>query len=199
MANLGRRFDSVAPGEPLSPHGRLQAETLADWFLERAIRPDLILTSPLRRARETAAPLQRRSGRPLLVADLLREMASGEWDRRSSLDLADDPAFLAWREDPEVAPPGGGERLSDVAGRVLRLLDLLRRLAPHSSGALFTHAHGLHAGLSIAGRLRGEDGRVERVPNCAIVHLRHAGGAWRLIELDRSVRDLARTRSEAAR
>ena len=40
---------------PLSPAGVAQAEALADWLAPRGI--DALYTSPLRRARETAAPL----------------------------------------------------------------------------------------------------------------------------------------------
>ena len=39
----------------LSEHGHLQARRLADWLAPET--PDAVVTSPLRRARETAAPL----------------------------------------------------------------------------------------------------------------------------------------------
>ena len=57
------RHAEAAPGDPdelrpLTPHGREQARELA----ERLPRPDAVLTSPLLRARETAALLTRPHG-----------------------------------------------------------------------------------------------------------------------------------------
>jgi broad specificity phosphatase PhoE len=187
LANLDRRFDASPPGAPLSPRGWRQAELVADWFAARAILPDLLLASPFLRTRETARPLWRRSGRPLLLADLLRETSVGLWDGRSSRDMAQDPQYLAWRDDPEVAPPGGGERLSDVALRLMVLLRTLRRLAPDSSAVLFTHQHGLRAALSLTAALRDEAGRLLPVPNCAIAHLGLDSDEPHLITLDTSI------------
>ncbi len=187
LANLDRRFDATLPGAPLSLRGLEQAELVADWFDLRGAWPDVLLASPFTRTRQTAQPLHRRSKRSLLLADLLRETAVGDWDGQSSRDMSEDPAYQAWRDDPEVPPPGGGERLSDVAVRVLALLDTLRRLAPDSSAALFTHQHGLRAALSLTSALRDETGGLRPVPNCAIVHLRHDRSGLHLLALDQSI------------
>lgn len=196
LANLDRRFDATLPGAPLSPRGQEQAERVADWFLTRGTWPSLLLASPFTRTRQTAQPLLRRSGRPLLLADLLRETAVGQWNGRSSRDMLEDPRYLAWRDDPELAPPGGGERLSEVADRISSLLETLERLAPESSVALFTHQHGLRAALSLTSSLRDESGGLRPVPNCAIVHLRLDRDGLQLLTLDQSI-DRA-TRQSAA-
>jgi probable phosphoglycerate mutase len=193
LANLDRRFDATLPGAPLSPRGLRQAELVAAWFDARDLRPSLVIASPFTRTRQTARPLQLQTGRRLFLADLLRETAVGEWDGRSSLDMMDDPAYLAWRDDPEYAPPGGGERLSDVAARLALLLERLRRLAPDAHFALFTHQHGLRAALSMTAGLRDDTGHLMPVPNCAIVHLRWQENGPRLIDLDQSIHQLTRT------
>jgi phosphohistidine phosphatase len=46
---LGPDFD-----RPLKPRGRRAVQRLGDWLLERQLRPDLIITSPARRALNTA-------------------------------------------------------------------------------------------------------------------------------------------------
>jgi probable phosphoglycerate mutase len=51
--NEGEVEDAADPG--LSEHGHTQARRLADWLAPET--PDAVVTSPLRRARETAAPL----------------------------------------------------------------------------------------------------------------------------------------------
>jgi phosphohistidine phosphatase len=74
------RHAEAAPGDPdelrpLTPEGRDQAKALGELFRAVGIAPDLILTSPLRRARETAAALE--LGKPE-VAERLAPGASPE-------------------------------------------------------------------------------------------------------------------------
>ncbi len=52
--------DGTPADPPLSEIGHRQAQLLSDWLEEERI--DRIYSSPLRRARETAAPLARRTG-----------------------------------------------------------------------------------------------------------------------------------------
>ena len=54
------RHAEAAPGEPdalrtLTPYGKQQARELGRRFVRKGIKPDAIFSSPLRRARETAA------------------------------------------------------------------------------------------------------------------------------------------------
>jgi probable phosphoglycerate mutase len=66
---------SGTPADPgLSDEGWRQAHALASWLSFERI--DLVITSPLRRARETALPLERLHG---LRATVVDEVA--EWDR----------------------------------------------------------------------------------------------------------------------
>jgi broad specificity phosphatase PhoE len=106
--------------------------------------------------------------------------------------MVDDPVYLAWRDDPEEAPPGGGERLSDVAARLTLLLARLHRLAPDAAMTLFTHQHGLRAALSLTSSLRDAHGLLRPVPNCAIVHLRWWSEGPELVVLDQSIHELTR-------
>jgi probable phosphoglycerate mutase len=54
------------PADPgLSAHGHTQARRLADWLAFETF--DAVVTSPLRRARETAAPLAETLGQPVEV------------------------------------------------------------------------------------------------------------------------------------
>ena len=73
-------------------------------------------TSPLLRARETAALVAEVAGAELVVDDRLVELDYGEWDGRSFPDLPTDE-LARWRTDPTFAPPGG-ESLRAVATRV---------------------------------------------------------------------------------
>jgi phosphohistidine phosphatase len=57
------RHAEAAPGEPdelrsLTEQGREQAQALGELFRAVGIRPDVVVTSPLLRARQTAAALE---------------------------------------------------------------------------------------------------------------------------------------------
>ena len=75
-----------------------------------------VLSSPLQRARDTAAAIAAAHGLAVEIDERLIELDYGDWD---GLPLTDVPAddWAAWRRDPEFAPPGG-ERLADVTARV---------------------------------------------------------------------------------
>jgi broad specificity phosphatase PhoE len=98
---------------PLSDHGAEQAAALARGLASEPVAR--VLSSPLRRARDTAAAIAARHGLVVEVDDRLIEIDYGSWDGRALTDVSPDD-WAAWRNDPEFAPPGG-ERLSDVTAR----------------------------------------------------------------------------------
>jgi probable phosphoglycerate mutase len=103
----------------LTDRGRTQAERLsklfAGWGVER------VLTSPLRRARDTAASIAAACDREVEVDERLIEIDYGDWEGSPFGDL--DPALVArWRGDGSFAPPGG-ESLATVAERVASFCD----------------------------------------------------------------------------
>jgi ribonuclease H / adenosylcobalamin/alpha-ribazole phosphatase len=112
---------------PLNDRGREQADTLAT-LLEHGPAPHLVLTSPLRRAAETAARIGDATGAPVRVDERLIELDYGEWDERPLRDIPADVA-ARWRSDPTFAAPGG-ESLADLRTRIVpcaeSLLDLTR-------------------------------------------------------------------------
>ena len=79
----------------LSAAGRLQAERVADWLHNEGI--DAIYTSPMRRARETAAPLATRLSCTPAVHD-----AIAEYDRAAShyipMEELKQEDYAAWKE-----------------------------------------------------------------------------------------------------
>jgi phosphohistidine phosphatase len=87
--------DTVAASDderPLSEKGEAQAKKVARFCDERELRPDLILTSPLLRARQTAAPIGERLRVEILVAPWL---ASGMTPEEALSGLREYVAFSA--------------------------------------------------------------------------------------------------------
>lgn len=110
---------------PLSPAGRCQVSA---W----RVPPDLAacrwVTSPLIRARETAAILGHREAEPVAA---LTEMDWGAWEGRSLARLrAEDPAGMAAKEARglDLRPPGG-ESPRDLCNRLRPWLAALAQAA----------------------------------------------------------------------
>ena len=74
---LGRVLAGRTPGHSLSDLGRKQAERVAAALAHRPIAA--VVSGPLERARETAAPLAARCGLEVSVDPDLDEIDFGEW------------------------------------------------------------------------------------------------------------------------
>jgi ribonuclease H / adenosylcobalamin/alpha-ribazole phosphatase len=110
---------------PLTDTGQQQAADAATRLAARG-GIDLIVTSPLQRARRTAEAVAEATGAPLQVEDDLAETDFGKWE---GLTFAEASArwpdeVSAWLGSADAAPPGG-ESFAAVARRVLAALDRL--------------------------------------------------------------------------
>ena len=141
--HLGQRIDIE-----LSAQGQAQAVALAVRLED--VRFERIFTSPLVRARETAAIVVKRSpGKPPIEADpRLREMDYGHWEGLTypQIDARDRVERQRWEADPASTKCPGGESGNDVAVRVTSFLTDL--LATHQTHA----ADGAGAGSEAAER-----------------------------------------------
>ena len=124
---------------PLTDEGRRQAAAAAARLRERG-GLDVIVTSPLRRARRTAEAVAEASGAPLVVDDDLVEADFGAWEGLSFAEAsAKSPEEMtAWLGSADAAPPGG-ESFADVARRVLRALDRLLDAYPERTLVVVSH------------------------------------------------------------
>jgi broad specificity phosphatase PhoE len=102
---------------PLTATGRRQAA--AAGALLEASGIDLIVSSPLERARDTAAAIAQAAGLTVQVDDRLTEVDYGPFeglDRPQARERFG-AAFQAWREDPFGAPVPGMEPLGEALDR----------------------------------------------------------------------------------
>jgi broad specificity phosphatase PhoE len=118
---------------PLTPEGLEEARRLAVRL--SGVTFDLVLTSPLRRATDTAAL----AGFP----DAIQEPAASEWNygdyegRTTAAIREEVPGWTVWTHSSP-----GGETAEQVGTRADRLIDRLRDEAP-TRALLFSHAHFL--------------------------------------------------------
>ena len=105
----------------LTERGREQAACLA--VAVAALEPVAVVSSPLRRARETAAAIGAATGLDVEIDERLTELHYGDWEGSRFGDLPEG-TFDTWRADPTFAPPGG-ESLVDLRTRVVPCLEAL--------------------------------------------------------------------------
>jgi probable phosphoglycerate mutase len=117
----------------LTPAGEEQADLLAERL--RGVRFDLVLTSPLRRARVTAV----RAGFPdAEVEPAATEWAYGEYEGLTTSTIRESvPGWTIWHG----AVPGG-ETADEVAARADRVVARVRERATERA-LLFAHGHFL--------------------------------------------------------
>jgi alpha-ribazole phosphatase len=124
---------------PLTEHGRLQAERVA--LAVQSLGVSALYCSPKVRARTTAEPIARVCNLPPTIADGLREMAYGAWEGRQEIEIRrDEPeAYEAWRMDPALVSPPGGEGAFAIAARALPVVLQARREHPQGHVMLVSH------------------------------------------------------------
>lgn len=131
---------------PLTDTGYRQARSLAA-ALPTAAR---IVSSPLRRARETAAVLAASApgAGPVEVDPRWIEMDYGDLDCRpaSALDAA---AWQAWRDDPNFVP-ADGESLAEVGRRVREACEALAADASERDVVVVSHVSPIKAAVAWA-------------------------------------------------
>jgi 2,3-bisphosphoglycerate-dependent phosphoglycerate mutase/probable phosphoglycerate mutase len=112
-----------------------------------ALQPDMLVTSDLSRAADTAAVLAAETALPLRVDRRLRETHLGKWQGLTHADVeAICPGGIRrWRGNPEWAPPAGETRV-EVATRASLVVEALDATDP-TTVVLCTHG-GLIAGLT---------------------------------------------------
>ena len=124
---------------PLTDLGLQQAASAAAGIAERG-RIDLVLTSPLRRAWQTARAVAERTGAPLATDDDLVETDFGSWEGMTFAEvMARWPdEMAAWMAAADAAPPGG-ESFASVAERASAALD--RLLTAHQGETVVVVSH----------------------------------------------------------
>jgi glucosyl-3-phosphoglycerate phosphatase len=146
--NAGARFQGQTDID-LDDIGRQQAVRAAR--LLAALGPELIISSDLRRAADTAAELGRLVGRPVELDARLRETYAGDWQGLTGAQIAAryPGEYSAWQSgDPELRV-GGGESRADVAARMAdAITDAAARLPDSGLAVLVTHGGAARLGVA---------------------------------------------------
>ncbi|WP_194818399.1 histidine phosphatase family protein [Nocardia sp. XZ_19_385] len=122
-----KRLSGSGGSDPaLSEIGRRQAEAAAELLAARGA-VHAVVSSPLRRCRETAAAAARRLSLQLRIDEGLLEADFGVWEGLTFAEVREryPVEFAAWLESPAAVPGGTGESLDSVTRRVALSRDKL--------------------------------------------------------------------------
>ena len=145
----GQVLPGRAPGLNLSDDGRQQAERAAELLADG---PTIaaIYTSPLERARQTAAPIAAALGQKAVVDKGLLECDFGEWTGEKLSTLMKKPEWTTVQRSPSTFRFPGGESFTEMQHRMVSALDRLRAAHPGSTIVCVSHADPIKAAVANA-------------------------------------------------
>jgi ribonuclease H / adenosylcobalamin/alpha-ribazole phosphatase len=131
----------------LTDSGIQQARSVAEALSRFPVAS--IVSSPMRRAADTAARIQEACGAELRLDSRLAEGSFGRWEGRArdevlNLGEAEAAQLARWESDSSIAPPGG-ESIESVQKRALNLVEELTDRYAGTSVVLVSHVGPIKA------------------------------------------------------
>ncbi len=177
----------------LSPSGLDTAQSFASAYAGYPFQA--VYSSPLSRARATAAPIAEALRLKTMERDGLREIAYGKWEGRSAKHVSGEfgREYIRWRMNPSKYPPSGGETAAEVANRGGKVIQELQAAFPAGNVLVVSHETTIRIllcsllGLNIAlyrVRIACPDGSISQLLSsangfqlCCLADRRHLDGS----------------------
>ncbi len=174
--NTERRWQGHAD-RPLNDVGRDQARELAETLAGRTI--DVVYSSDLVRAHETARIVADRLGLPVELDVGLREVDVGDWSGRAhdEVESVDPEGFRRWQGGGKGWT--GGESYDEMGSRVVDTVLRLAEAHPDETILIVSHGGSIRACRAVAEGLSHAGSRMSAVggmANCEVVELVVADG-----------------------
>jgi len=142
----------VLPGRDkglhLADQGHEQAKIAALRIAELKI--DAVYSSPLERAKETAAPISAACGLKTKIERGLFECDFGDWTGKQLKDLMKLPEWQTVQRAPSTFRFPNGESFTEMQTRMVGALDKLRTLHPGGTIVCVSHADTIKAAVAHA-------------------------------------------------
>jgi probable phosphoglycerate mutase len=145
----GKLLPGRAPGLHLADVGVQQAERAGERIAELA-KVDAIYTSPMERARETAAPIGKAVGMRPKVDRGLIECDFGDWTGAELKQLMKLPEWRTVQKAPSTFRFPNGESFTEMQVRMVTALDRLRAQHPGAVIVCVSHADTIKAAMAHA-------------------------------------------------
>jgi len=193
----------------LGDHGLRQAAAAAPWF--RKLQPAVVVSSAMRRAQQTAAPIAALCGVPHEIEPALHERQVGPFSQKSGAEVD-----VVWAETVRRWEAGeigyaypGMESFASIRDRVLPAF--LRVTERHAGRRVVVVAHGVVCKVLLLSILRDRSAtewtQLGRALNLSVSELLPDGSLWRanrllevpapVLEVNAARRDASGKKSEA--
>jgi probable phosphoglycerate mutase len=165
----------------LGEHGRRQAEAAATWF--RDLRPDVVVSSAMLRAVQTASPIAELCGVPHEIEPELHERKVGRFSQKTGeeVDVVWAETVRRWEGGEPAYSYEGMESFAHIAARVVPAFE--RVAGRHRGKKVALIAHGVVCKvllLSLIDGLGPKDWtRLGRALNLSVSELVPEGERWR--------------------
>lgn len=162
LANAQCRFAGHSDFD-LSELGHRQAQMAAEYIC-RNEKIDVIYSSDLSRAYNTAVPTSKMLGMEIITTEELREIFAGEWEGMTTDELAVkyQKDFGIWKNQYAASRPTGGESTAEVYHRVIKTISRIAENHDGKTVMISTHATLVRALSAYARGL--DETRVGEIP-----------------------------------
>ena len=145
----GKVLPGRAKGLHLADEGIRQAQIAADRIAELK-RVDAVYSSPLERAKETAAPISKARGLRTRIDRGLFECDFGDWTGAELKQLMKLPEWQTVQRAPSTFRFPNGESFTEMQTRMVSALDRLRAAHPGGTIVCVSHADTIKAAVAHA-------------------------------------------------
>ena len=148
----GKVLPGRAKGLHLADEGHRQAQVAADRIAELGATSgvDAVYSSPLERAKETAAPISKALGLKTQIDRGLFECDFGDWTGKELKKLNKLPEWRTVQSAPSTFRFPNGESFTEMQTRMVSALDRLRLKHPGGTIVCVSHADTIKAAVAHA-------------------------------------------------
>ncbi len=164
---------------PLTNIGKQQAELTAKFLSQYAI--DVLYSSNLKRAMQTAQPIAEQTGLPIIPNEQLREMDLGEWEELPFEAVMQHypTEYELWVGNVDNAYAPGGESIAQLRKRMVAAVEKLVTKHRGKTVCMVTHAEALRMLFPAWTGARLAD--VPYVPNSSVTVVEYEGNKVRVV------------------
>jgi len=182
--NKPRLLQGSGVNSGLSDLGKRQARRVGEWF--RHVPVDVVYSSPLMRAVETAQEICGAVARSLITVPELVEVDVGLWERQTwdSIKVRHPEEYARFHGDCSQYGYLGGESYGDVQRRIVPVFT--RLLEQHVGQTIAVIAHSTVNTVYLATLLKLEVKLARKLPqeNCAVNVIRAIDGVPQLVTMN---------------
>lgn len=126
----------------LTQIGRKQASVTADFLCSQGQHPNVIYSSDLIRAYETARCTAERFNMPIIKDKNLREIYAGYWENHlfTDIEVKFTESYNTWKTNIGLARCDGGESVEELQLRIVSAVTQIAQKHKNSTVFIFTHA-----------------------------------------------------------